>query len=499
MRGESPPHRGNTDPMRPLAVHLSRLLPAVLALALVAASGQGQAADPLPRGQVIEKLPFTADPSKSYALYLPSAYDPARRWPVVYLLDARGVALVPLERFRAGAEKYGYVLASSYDSASDGPRDPNLAALDAMWSDTRARLALDDRRVYVAGFSGTARSACAIATQVPGKIAGIIGAGAGWPPTLPPSRNTPFVFFGAAGDRDFNYDELQELDEQLDRVEVPHRIEYFAGEHSWMPEPVATLALEWMEVRAMRAGVRERDPALLAALLRQELAAARELEAAGRPLDAWRRFRGAAGDFSDLAEPAAVAEARREAGRLAGSRAVEEERRVREQRRARDRRLRREAYHVLAVLEDRMEPGDPGETRRLVRSLGIAGLRAREKRHGDAPEGLSAARELAALYGQTAFYLPRDAVARRDYRKAALYLSIAAEIKPENPRLWGRLAATRALARDREGALAALRRAVELGYPDLAELAADEDFASLREDPAFRVLVDKSAAAEGHP
>jgi len=249
---------------------------------------------------VSERLATLADPAKAYALYLPSSYDPARRWPIVYLLDARGVALTPIERFRAGAEQYGFILASSYDSASDGPRDPNLEALQMMWTDSRRRLAIDDRRVYVAGFSGTVRSACAIATLAPGKIAGVIGAAAGFPPEMPPNRQTPFLFFGTVGDHDFNFYEMHELDAKLSALELPHRIEEFSGPHGWMPAELATAALEWMELAALRAGIRERDPALVEALWAHNYADARALAAAGRPFFAWRRWRGMEEDFAGL-------------------------------------------------------------------------------------------------------------------------------------------------------------------------------------------------------
>ena len=53
--------------------------------------------------------------------------------------------------------------------------------------------------------SGTVRFACILALTAPGSIAGIIGAGAGFPFNTPPKKDNPFVFFGTVGDRDFNW------------------------------------------------------------------------------------------------------------------------------------------------------------------------------------------------------------------------------------------------------------------------------------------------------
>src|SRR2546426_2810895 len=156
-----------------------------------------QGAEPTawPRGEIVEGLAAAADPGQTYAVYVPSSHDPAQPAPILYLLDPRGRARLPIERFRAAAEATGVVLASSYRSRSDEPTDPNLPALRALWADTHARLAIDDRRVYVGGFSGTARAAWLMADLAPGRIAGVIAAGAGFPAGHPPRRDTPFLFF----------------------------------------------------------------------------------------------------------------------------------------------------------------------------------------------------------------------------------------------------------------------------------------------------------------
>ena len=44
----------------------------------------------LAKGQIVDQVPCTsAAIPQTYALYLPSAYSKERRWPVLYLFDAR--------------------------------------------------------------------------------------------------------------------------------------------------------------------------------------------------------------------------------------------------------------------------------------------------------------------------------------------------------------------------------------------------------------------------
>jgi hypothetical protein len=73
--------------------------------------------------------------------------------------------------------------------------------------------------------------------------------------------------------------------------------------------------------------------------------------------------------------------------------------------------------------------------------------------------------------------------------RAREILTEGMQIHPESPSMHYNLACLEALEGHRDRALAALRKAIEL-RPQIAEWARkDEDFASLREDSAFRSLV----------
>src|SRR5262249_41594838 len=133
----------------------------------------------------------------------------------------------------------------------------------------------------------------------------VIGCGAGFPDaTAPIRRAPPFGFFGAIGDRDMNYYEMRSLDEKLSAVKAPHRIAFFDGPHQWAPEPVARAAIVWMELEAMKAGTRPRDPERIASLQAQAASAAGAAESAGRTAEAAVLYAHAAEDFRGLADTA---------------------------------------------------------------------------------------------------------------------------------------------------------------------------------------------------
>src|SRR6266446_10869238 len=92
-------------------------------------------------GLLEERVKSATDTSQTFALYLPPGYSTERRWPVLFVLDPRGRALLGLKRFQDGAARLGWVVLSSYNTLSDGPPEPNVAAVNAMLAWAGAPLA----------------------------------------------------------------------------------------------------------------------------------------------------------------------------------------------------------------------------------------------------------------------------------------------------------------------------------------------------------------------
>ncbi len=264
---------------------LTALLPAVLL-----------AADDLPRGQIIDSVQCLADATQRYALYLPSNYTPARRWSVILGLDAGGRGRNPVAQFQAAAEKYGYIVAGSMNSRN-GPLSVSVPAANAVWEDVSKRFSVDPKRLYLTGQSGGARVAMVLATspsEFPVVPAGVIASSAFFPGSPDQFSSLAFPVFGTAGTEDFNHSEMKQFDRQL---ESAHRLAIFEGGHMWLPVPLATEAIEWMELQAMRSGLRPRDDAFIAALFARRV---KQADALPKGLAAQRAFAEIATDFSGL-------------------------------------------------------------------------------------------------------------------------------------------------------------------------------------------------------
>jgi predicted esterase len=339
----------------------------------------------LPRGQIVAEVQCAEDASQSYALYLPSNYSESRPWSVLFLFDPGARGRRGVERYQAAAEKFGYILAGSNNSRN-GPWDSSIRAALAMIHDAGKRFAIDPQRLYTAGLSGGARVAMGLAMET-GKMAGVIASSAGFPDSQP-HKTAPFDLFGTAGTEDFNYLEMREIDRTL---ATAHRISIFEGGHTWLPAELATEALEWMELRAMKNGKRARDEAFLEQIFQARTAQA---EAQQDKYRGWLAWSGIASDFQglhDVSVPAARAAA------------LQNHKEVKEAfKRSRSEEAREQQYRLeLAGLVQGRRDEDAGDRQvRLVQLQGRLSRLAREANaSNDTPSRRVARRLLANASG----------------------------------------------------------------------------------------------------
>jgi poly(3-hydroxybutyrate) depolymerase len=230
---------------------------------LVAASA---AAQPLPAGQIIDRVPVAGDASQTYALFLPAGYTPDHSWPVIFAFDPGGRGRTPVERYQAAAARYGFIVAGSNNSRNGSSETGRAVA--SMTRDVLTRFNVNHARVYFAGMSGGSRVALAAALGTPG-TAGVMASSAGYPDSQP-RKAVPFPVFATAGTEDFNHIEMRQLDAALT---TPHHLEIFNGGHTWLSSELAVVAVQWMEVQAMKSGLEPRNEKEIDEILAARVAA----------------------------------------------------------------------------------------------------------------------------------------------------------------------------------------------------------------------------------
>jgi len=475
-----------------------------------------QPAPKLPAGQVIESVRSLDNPSQGYALYLPSTYSPDRAWPLLMAFDPSAEGATPVKLFRDAAEKYGYIVVGSNNSRN-GPTRPSAEAFDALWRDVHARFRVDDRRIYAAGFSGAARFSSWVAGSCQGCLTGVILSGAGFPPDHPPSPGLKFVVYAAIGQYDFNFPEIVQLRQALERDKITHHIDSFDGSHQWMPPAQAQAAIEWLNLQAMASGILPRDEAFVAAQWSQRLQQAQAEEHNHDLYEAFHSYSSLAADFGPLRE---VGEARA---------AVERLRNSPEFHRAQaslDDQLRKQnsitapiiarmislasnpSGEIASLPQVQQSPmpmqaggrpsaggplapdssSGPGMVRLQLEGE-LTSLRKQRERETN-PEKLTVLRRaVGAVFGY-AYDSGFTMLDSKNYRAAAAYFELATFAAPKAAApMHYHAAAAYCLAGDKKQAMRVLRQAVAEGFNDRARLEADHDFDRLRSSPEFQAVL----------
>ena len=425
-------------------------------------------------GKVIAKVVTLHDAGQSYALYLPKAYAPEKKWPILYGFSPGGRGTDPVRLFKGAAEKYGWIVVGSNNSRNNVPFAQIRTALDAIWKDTHARLSIDDARLYGTGFSGGARVSSAFAVTSKTPFAGVIFCGAGLAPGVRwPEKDGPVVCL-VGGTGGFNYGELLRLDALLSARKARHRLVTFEGDHRWPPFETAAAALRYIELH-WRLGHAGAGDAAVAEMLDLERADAEALlERKGEFLRALARFKELAGLLADA-----------EAGKPFAARAAEIEKleRYAKEKAALD--------ALVALPADLARIGNDAKFNEALMKLAAL---AREHAGTDAA---ARARARLRLLAARLMMAGNQYHAAGRYKEAVIFLARTRRLAPKEPTVAYNLACALARGGAKEAALKVLAESVELGFRNAAHMKKDPDLESLRDAPEYKALIEKLGTGEG--
>ena len=457
--------------------------------ALVSLTCQAQADEQLPRGALIEKVVCRNNPSYSYALYLPSGYTPEKKWPVLYLFDPFARGRVPVEVFSEAAEHNGYLLVGSNNSQNNISAEKLSEIISSVWADTHARLSLDEKRAYAAGLSGGARVATYFASSCRGCVAGVIVCGATFPSKFPLDKQLPFAVYGLAGFDDFNYPELVKTFDKLMKNGTPSHLKVFEGRHGWPPKELASDALAWLNLRAMKDGRLEMDKSFVEALLAQQLKEAQAQLQKGDVLTAARMYETLVSDFKDISDTRAAAEKLVELRRQKSfQKSLDEEKKAFDEQ-------QRAAQGILAMSADLLEPANEGAALRKI-SVEIESWRERTKEAEDSSRRRLARRVLEQVVieaYETALYVNER---QKDYKMMIANMELTRLVNPQSSNAAFDLARAFVLDNRKKDSLNALEQAVKNGFADCARINAQAEWKSLRADKGFQNIISRLHCAD---
>lgn len=173
---------------RVLRVPLSGLVPADQALLRkhfgLAAPGEIPSAPPFEPDTTITQEkgkatgPVQAAAGSSYFLYVPKSLPKGRKHPLLVILMPHHGKAGSLNTYIAGAERNGWILITSVESANETKSDEAILSVNQAVDHAKKTLPIDPERVFFTGFSGGSSRSFAMA-KIRKDVAGILACGMG--------------------------------------------------------------------------------------------------------------------------------------------------------------------------------------------------------------------------------------------------------------------------------------------------------------------------------
>jgi hypothetical protein len=190
-----------------------------------------------------------SDSSLNYIFYLPRNYNGVEKLPIVFFLDPHANGKLPLTAYAELATKYGYVFVASNNIKNGQTADYTLHVFKKLIAETKHRFVIDEKRMFVAGFSGGAKLAIIFTQQIP-EIIGVAACGASMP--LVADYKPNYYYAGIVGNEDFNYLETNQTFSIFEQRSYDYTSEIFDGGHAWPPVKSFEMALIGFEIYAMK-------------------------------------------------------------------------------------------------------------------------------------------------------------------------------------------------------------------------------------------------------
>ncbi|MCX7861992.1 MAG: alpha/beta hydrolase [Bacteroidales bacterium] len=155
---------------------------------------------------IINTITALKNPLCSYSFYIPK--DSLPNYPVLLLLDPHAKGTFTVSLYQQLAEKYDIILISSNNIRNQMSLIEIDSYISQIITDAKEFLAIDTNRLYLGGFSGTARAIYQIASNS-NKYKGIVAIGAGLNQPFP-WKDSTFCLIQMAGFKDMNFQEVYE-------------------------------------------------------------------------------------------------------------------------------------------------------------------------------------------------------------------------------------------------------------------------------------------------
>jgi len=427
------------------------------------------------RGTVIDSVICSDNPSQIYSLYLPSNYDTTKKWPIIYFFDPHGVGNLPVKLYKDLAEKYGFIIAGTYNSKNGLPWEITEIAAQAIMKDTWLRLSLDNNRLYTAGFSGGSMVATMIAISE-GGIAGVISCGGGFPEDH--ALKQPFTYISLVGDKDFHYVSVKQLDKLLDSTSLTHQFIVFTGKHQWPPVSYIEQSFQWLDMDAMRTKIMPKNDSIIKSIDKKFVNEAEDWHKKRNIVQEYYTYKKLLNFLRDLEDVGKYASTVQE---LENSDELQKYFRDEETFEAEESQEILEFRAHISKMDQAWWENKISIMKKLVET------------DTTSPIALQTQRMLGYL--SLEMYMGSNSeLNERNYSAAAYFVGLYSLVDPENPEHSYLSACLDMTEHNSAKALEMLKEAVKHGFSDSRRLQQDSNFAALHNNPEYNKLLSEIAS-----
>ena len=187
------------------------------------------------KGTVHSAIGIDNYPNETYALYLPTAYQSTKNYPLYVFCDPQGSGSFPITKYKALSEKYQAIIVGSNNSKNGINLNDGMGYIQHIIDDCDAKYAIDDSQINICGFSGGAKVAMLYAAQTSDfhlKAHSLICSGATTNIEQAP-KQLPMLLF--AGNQDMNYTDLLLFQTEAKKLTDSYfsTLIEFDGKHEW--------------------------------------------------------------------------------------------------------------------------------------------------------------------------------------------------------------------------------------------------------------------------
>ncbi len=406
-------------------------------------------------GRIIDRISCKKDSLHTYSLYLPSTYDPAEKWPVLFIYHASGLGKQSVQTFQEAAERFGYIVVGSYNFRN-GSMLQAVEAATILFEEIPQRFSVDENRYFTSGLSGGARMASSMAINMPNVI-GVIASAAGFNSAIPPASGHDYMYVSVMGREDFNYAELIQTHDKLDRLEIPNRMISFDGRHHWPPSDQLVEAMAWLEIFSMKKELKVPQLDFIQSFKDGVIARAKEQVLNEELVEAKLLCNRASNVLQGLTEIEEIHELVQEIDKIKG---------LKKQVKSRSRLFQSELADQQLILKELSKPStDSGELSSEWWKTSLSQW-LRTSRNGRSEKDRHRAQRLLNFTAIYALPYGGNHLRQRQLDKAIHYYQIVHWSHPDLPDLTYLMAKLYALNGQRQNAIEYFKKAMDLGYPE---------------------------------